>query len=74
MANTLREIEKNQSDERLKQNVKNVVMDMEKLIKEIRTFTFEISPTLLYEVGIEAAFEVLCEEMFTRHKIKYSIT
>ena len=74
MANTLREIEKNQSDERLKQNVKNVVMDMEKLIKEIRTFTFEISPTLLYEVGIEAAFEVLCEEMFTRHKIKYSIS
>ena len=49
-------------------------MDMEKLIKEIRTFTFEISPTLLYEVGIEAAFEVLCEEMFTRHKIKYSIS
>ena len=74
MANTLREIEKNQSDERLKQNVKNVVMDMEKLIKEIRTFTFEISPTILYEVGIEAAFEVLCEEMFTRHKIKYSIS
>ena len=74
MAYTLREIEKNQSDERLKQNVKNVVMDMEKLIKEIRTFTFEISPTLLYEVGIEAAFEVLCEEMFTRHKIKYSIS
>lgn len=71
MINTLRAIYENQNDDFLKQDIKNIISETEKLIKEIRTFTFEISPTLLYEVGIEAALEALCEDMFTKQNIKY---
>lgn len=73
MANSLRRIEEIQHDEDSKRDVKDVVQEMEKLIKEVRTFTFEISPTLLYEVGIEAALEALSEDMFTKENINYSI-
>ncbi len=73
MANSLRRIEEIQQGEESRKEVKEVVQEMEKLIKEVRTFTFEISPTLLYEVGIEAALEVLCEDIFSKQNIKYSL-
>ena len=74
MLKTLREFYELPQEYGISARVDSVVNDMEKLIKDIRSFTFEVSPTLLYEVGVEAALETLCEDMFSKHNIKYSFT
>lgn len=58
----------------VRKDIEEVTSEMEKLIKDVRSFTFEISPTLLYEVGLEAALETLGEDMFFKHKIKFVIS
>ena len=40
-----------------------IASDMEKLIDDTRTFTFSISPPLLYELGLDAALASRCENM-----------
>ena len=40
-----------------------ITSDMEKLIDDTRTFTFSISPPLLYELGLDAALASRCENM-----------
>lgn len=42
---------------------------IKKLIKEIRSLTFELSSPLLYEIGIEAALEHLTEQIQEKHGI-----
>jgi len=39
-------------------------------INEIRSLTFQLSPPLLYEVGLGAALEGLCEEFEDKHLIR----
>lgn len=40
-------------------------------IADTRSLTFEISPPLLYEMGLEAALEWLTETMAKRHELEY---
>lgn len=40
---------------------------MEQVIQDVRTLIFQISPPLLYEVGLEAALEWLAESMQQEH-------
>jgi signal transduction histidine kinase len=42
---------------------------MKQIISEIRTLTFELSPPILYEVGLEAALEWLATRMQTQHQL-----
>ncbi|HOI16034.1 MAG TPA: PAS domain S-box protein, partial [Geobacteraceae bacterium] len=39
-------------------------------INEIRSLTFQLSPPLLYEVGLGAALEGLCEEIEDKYRIR----
>lgn len=43
---------------------------VEKTIQAVRTLTFQISPPLLYEVGLEAAVEWLCEQFEAEHGLR----
>ena len=46
-----------------KNKVAVAVEQMKKLIQDIRSFTFDISPPTLYEVGLAAAVESRCEHL-----------
>jgi PAS domain S-box-containing protein len=43
---------------------------IETSIREVRTLTFKISPPLLYELGIEAAIDWLCEWALENHGLE----
>ncbi|MBT1076695.1 PAS domain-containing sensor histidine kinase [Geobacter grbiciae] len=43
-------------------------------IQEIRTLTFEISPPLLYEVGLRAALESLAESVQDKYRFRVTVT
>jgi hypothetical protein len=44
---------------------------IERAIRDTRSLTFEISCPTLYEIGLEAAVEELCEEFQNKHKIAF---
>ncbi|MFH1003157.1 MAG: sensor histidine kinase [Chloroflexota bacterium] len=44
---------------------------IEKTITEARSLVFELSPPILYELGLEAAVDWLVEQMKTRYAINY---
>ncbi len=45
--------------------------EVESLLKDIRSMTFEISSPLLYEVGLEAALEALAQKMLSPRNIYF---
>ncbi|RJP20796.1 MAG: hypothetical protein C4527_24485 [Candidatus Omnitrophota bacterium] len=46
---------------------------LEQTIQEARTLTFEISPPVLYELGLESAIEWLIEEMEKQHGMQIDL-
>ena len=70
MLHELRCLYEEQDDGGLKVKTAAVVEEMEQLIQETRSFTFDISPPTLYEVGLSAALETLSDNMFSAHNIK----
>lgn len=53
--------------------VQHVSELVEKTIQAVRTLTFQISPPLLYEVGLKAAVEWLSEQFEAEHGLKIVI-
>lgn len=51
------------SDQEKEKRINKITVDMEKLIDDTRTFTFSISPPLLYELGLDAALASRCESI-----------
>ena len=49
--------------------IDEIIADVEDLIDRTRSFTFEISSPLLYEVGLEAAVERLMEHTFAKSDV-----
>ncbi|MBL4901233.1 MAG: hypothetical protein JKY62_01105 [Desulfocapsa sp.] len=47
---------------------------VEETVQDIRTLTFELSPPILYELGLSAALEWLAEEFQHKYSIKISST
>jgi signal transduction histidine kinase len=43
---------------------------IEEMIQETRSLTFELSPPLLYELGLEAALESLVDQILEQHDIR----
>ncbi|MDO5114519.1 MAG: ATP-binding protein [Synergistaceae bacterium] len=74
MARSIRGLYERFTEDPARREIYEVITEMEKLIKDVRSFTFEISPTLLYEVGLEAALETLGEDMFLKNNVKFSIS
>lgn len=54
--------------------LKGIVTLIDNSIREIRTLTFQISPPLLFEVGLEAAVEWLGERLSNDHGLVVSVT
>lgn len=46
---------------------------VEGIIQSVRSLTFQISPPLLYEIGLEAALEWLAEEFQKKHQLQVTI-
>ncbi len=46
---------------------------IQQTIEDARTLTFEISPPVLYELGLEAALEWLVDEVQKRHNLKVEL-
>ncbi|MBU5613143.1 PAS domain-containing sensor histidine kinase [Geomonas azotofigens] len=52
--------------------VRELELLLERTIQEVRSLTFQISPPLLYEVGLEAALDWLAEQFEAKHKLQVS--
>ena len=52
-------------------NLKEVREHIEQAILYTRSLTFELSPPILYELGLEAALEWLTEQVHEQHGIQY---
>jgi signal transduction histidine kinase len=50
-------------------SIAEILSLLEKTIAYTRTLTFEISPPILYQLGVRAALEWLAEQMKTKHGI-----
>ncbi|KEJ92013.1 sensor histidine kinase [Synergistes jonesii] len=70
MLHSLRTLYEEQRDAEQKMKVAAVVEKMERLLQETRSFTFDISPPILYEVGLSAALEARCDNLQITHGIK----
>ncbi|MBJ6750598.1 PAS domain-containing sensor histidine kinase [Geomonas anaerohicana] len=55
------------------QTVRDVEQLLERTIQEVRSLTFQISPPLLYEVGLEAALDWLAEQFQAKHKLQVTV-
>ena len=69
MLHTLRSLHDAQSEADNKKLTGEAIEEMEKLIQETRSFTLNISPPILYEVGLGAAIEARCENMQAKYGI-----
>ncbi|MBJ6800057.1 PAS domain-containing sensor histidine kinase [Geomonas propionica] len=54
--------------------VRELELLLERTIQEVRSLTFQISPPLLYEVGLEAALDWLAEQFQAKHKLQVKVT
>jgi PAS domain S-box-containing protein len=50
--------------------LREIVGHLSTAIEEIRSLTFQLSPPILHEVGLEAALEWLSEEFQEKHKLR----
>ena len=67
---TLHALKSAGSGEECQEKIDSAVKEMEKLIAETRAFTFDISPPLLYEIGLSAAIEARCEHLSATFGLK----
>lgn len=53
--------------------IEEITVFMENIIQDTRTLIFDISPPVLYEVGLEAAIEWLAEDLNKKHDVYISV-
>ena len=59
--------------EEVKKGLHSITSDLQQLVKNVRTLTFQIASPLLYEVGFKAAVHALLEDMFKPVGISFFI-
>lgn len=69
MLHSLRGLKELDVDKQSKDKIEALIREQERLIAETRAFTFNISPPLLYEVGLSAAVEARCEHLSATYGI-----
>ena len=57
-----------------RQRLTEIIGMIDQSITDTRTLTFEISPPILYHLGLSAALDWLCEETQKKHGIRVSFT
>ena len=60
-------IKENASSTDMAESLEEIINIIEQTIKETRSLTFELSPPILYQLGLEAALEWLVEQMQERY-------
>jgi PAS domain S-box-containing protein len=60
------------ADANLRNQIDEIVPLLKQLVSEIRSMTFELSPPILYEFGLQAALEWLANSMQTQHHLDCS--
>ena len=65
----LRTLRSNLKDERHLAPVDEITQLLKQMISEMRSLTFELSPPILYEFGLDAALEWLAENMSNSHGV-----
>ncbi len=60
-------LNKSVQSEELKKNIKEILHLIEQTIKETRTLTFELSPPILYELGLSQAIKWLIDQFREKH-------
>lgn len=53
--------------------LKEIEAEIESIIQDTRTLTFEISPSILYELGVEAAIEWIAESMLPAYGLRVTV-
>lgn len=61
------------SDTDLDASVKEVRALIDRVIQDTRSLTFDLSPPVLYELGLEAAVEWLAEQIQEQHGVQFEI-
>lgn len=72
MLNSLRSLHETVDGADARAKAAETIREMESLIDRTRSFTFEISPPLLYEVGLDATIEACCNQIFASHDVRCS--
>ncbi|MEW6079554.1 MAG: AAA family ATPase [Thermodesulfobacteriota bacterium] len=57
-----------------RQRLNDILQTIEQSIADTRTLTFEISPPILYHLGLGAALDWLCEETQQKHGVAITFT
>jgi PAS domain S-box-containing protein len=60
-------LNKSAPSEELKNNIREILHLIEQTIKETRTLTFELSPPILYELGLSQAIKWLIDQFREKH-------
>ncbi|MDI6741070.1 MAG: sensor histidine kinase, partial [Candidatus Edwardsbacteria bacterium] len=59
---------------KFRDNIEELRLLLDEAIEDTRSLTFEISPPVLYELGLEAAIQWLAEECEKKYKLKAQVT
>ncbi len=66
----LKTLQKSTGDQIIKSDLDSLLELTEEMIRETRSLTLELSPPILYELGLEAAVEWLAEEIQDKHGLQ----
>ncbi|MCF8056828.1 MAG: hypothetical protein K9K37_09325 [Desulfocapsa sp.] len=62
------------SESKTNEKLKCIVGIIDKTIQDVRSLTFELSPPILYELGIEAALDWLAEDFYKKYSLEITST
>jgi signal transduction histidine kinase len=54
-------------------NLEEILALLERALQQMRSLTFDLSPPVLYDLGLSAALEWLSERYFKRHKLRVEL-
>ncbi|MBI4682893.1 MAG: PAS domain S-box protein [Nitrospirae bacterium] len=66
-------LNKSASSPEIKNNIKEILHLIEQTIKETRTLTFELSPPILYELGLSQAIKWLIDQFREKHGLNIEL-
>jgi len=69
----LGQLNKSASSPEMKSSIKEILQLVEQTIKETRTLTFELSPPILYELGLNQAIQWLIDQFRAKHDLNITL-
>lgn len=69
----LLQLKKLDGDDKFRDIIEEVTGTIDRAIQDTRSLTFELSPPVLYELGLEEALEWLADEMEEKHGVRFTV-